>query len=304
MSTFSAALLDDFAAAGLDADDVARVVRMALREDLAFGADVTTQTTVPADLVVTADVVARSAGVIAGVPVAKAVLAMVDAHRFTLQVTRPDGDRIRVGDSVMTISGPARALLTAERVLLNLLTHLCGVATLTRSWVDEVAGTGAAVRDTRKTTPGLRLLEKYAVRCGGGTNHRFGLGDAALLKDNHLAAAGGIKPAVTALRGVAPDLPLEVECDDLQQVAEALEVGVSVVLLDNMTLDETRSAVAMASPGSGIQFEASGGLTLDRARDVAATGVHFLAVGALTHSASALDLGLDLRTVEWPTTAS
>ena len=168
------------------------------------------------------------------------------------------------------------------------------MATLTGRWVDAVAGTGAAIRDTRKTTPGLRALEKYAVRCGGGVNHRMGLGDAALIKDNHVAAAGGLTAAVDAVRSAAPDIALEVECDTLDQVREALAAGVELVLLDNFGLEQTRQAVAMVR-GTGIRLEASGGLTLDRAREVAATGVDFLAVGALTHSAPVLDLGFDLR---------
>jgi nicotinate-nucleotide pyrophosphorylase (carboxylating) len=192
------------------------------------------------------------------------------------------------------VHGPARSLLTAERTALNLIGHLSGVASLTRRWVDAVAGTGAAIRDTRKTTPGLRVLEKYAVRCGGGVNHRMALGDAALVKDNHVAAAGGITAAVGAVRAHAPGVALEVECDTLDQVREAVAAGVELVLLDNFSLDDTRAAVALVR-GSGVRLEASGGLTLDRAEGVAATGVDYLAVGALTHSAPVLDLGFDLR---------
>jgi nicotinate-nucleotide pyrophosphorylase (carboxylating) len=192
------------------------------------------------------------------------------------------------------VSGPARSLLTAERTALNLISHLSGIASLTRRWVDAVEGTGAAIRDTRKTTPGLRALEKYAVRCGGGVNHRMGLGDAALVKDNHVAAAGGITAAVEAVRAHAPAVPLEVECDTLDQVREALAAGVALVLLDNFDLAETAAAVDLGR-GSGCRLEASGGLSLDRAKEVAATGVDYLAVGALTHSAPVLDLGFDLR---------
>jgi nicotinate-nucleotide pyrophosphorylase (carboxylating) len=192
------------------------------------------------------------------------------------------------------VSGPTRALLTAERTALNLVGHLSGVASLTRRWVDAVDGTGAAIRDTRKTTPGLRALEKYAVRCGGGLNHRMALGDAALVKDNHVAAAGGIRAAVDAVRTHAPDIPLEVECDTLDQVREAIDAGVELVLLDNFSLEDTRTAVALARP-AGVRLEASGGLSLERAYEVAATGVDYLAVGALTHSSPVLDLGFDLR---------
>jgi nicotinate-nucleotide pyrophosphorylase (carboxylating) len=177
---------------------------------------------------------------------------------------------------------------------LNLLGRLSGVATTTRAWVDAVEGTGAAIRDTRKTTPGLRALEKYAVRCGGGVNHRMGLGDEALVKDNHVAAAGGVAAALAAVRAAAPGMPVEVECDTVEQVREAVAAGAPLLLLDNMTLEQTREAVALAR-AAGVRLEASGGLTLARARQVAETGVDYLAVGALTHSAPVLDLGLDLR---------
>jgi nicotinate-nucleotide pyrophosphorylase (carboxylating) len=178
--------------------------------------------------------------------------------------------------------------------LLNFLTHLSGIATATRAWADALSGTGCAVRDTRKTTPGLRQLEKYAVRCGGGQNHRMGLGDAALIKDNHVAAAGGIAAAIRAVRAATPGLPLEVECDSLAQVGEALEAGAGLILLDNMGLAELRAAAAMAGRYPSVRLEASGGLRLEGAGAVAQTGVDFVAVGALTHSSAALDLGLDL----------
>ena len=197
---------------------------------------------------------------------------------------------------MLRVSGPAVAVLGAERTMLNFLTHLSGVATATRAWADAVAGTGAVIRDTRKTTPGLRLLEKYAVRCGGGENHRMGLGDAALIKDNHVAAAGGVARAVAAVRAAAPGVPLEVECDTLAQVREALAAGARFLLLDNMPAATMRAAVAVARRYDGVRLEASGGLTLAAAREVAATGVDYLAVGALTHSSPALDLGLDFLT--------
>ena len=207
---------------------------------------------------------------------------------------RADGDRIDAGTEVLRIRAPLRELLGAERTLLNFLTHLSGIATATRAWADALAGTGCAVRDTRKTTPGLRQLEKYAVRCGGGVNHRMGLGDAALIKDNHVAAAGGIAAAIAAVRAAAPGLPLEVECDTLAQVREALDAGARLILLDNMDLADLRSAAAMARRYPLARLEASGGLRLEAARAVAQTGVDFVAVGALTHSSPALDLGLDL----------
>lgn len=279
---------------GLDPDDVLRVVRLALDEDLAFGPDVTTTSTVPAAATATGEIVPRSPGVLAGVHVAAAVFDVVGGRDVDIRVAAADGDRIAPEQAVLAVSGPTRALLTAERTALNLIGHLSGVATLTGAWVEAVAGTGAAIRDTRKTLPGLRALEKYAVRCGGGVNHRMALGDAALVKDNHVATAGGITPAVEAVRAAAPDIPLEVECDTLDQVREAIAAGVQLVLLDNFSTADTRTAVELVR-GTGVRLEASGGLSLERAREVAATGVDYLAVGALTHSAPVLDLGFDLR---------
>jgi nicotinate-nucleotide pyrophosphorylase (carboxylating) len=279
---------------GLDPAEVERVVRLALDEDLALGPDVTTLATVPEDAAATGDVVPRTAGVLAGATVAAAVFDLVGGA--DVQITRhaDDGTATEPGRAVLTVSGPTRALLTAERTALNLIGRLSGIASLTHDWVVAVEGTGAAIRDTRKTTPGLRMLEKYAVRCGGGVNHRMALGDAALVKDNHVAAAGGIAAAVDAVRRHAPEIPLEVECDTLAQVREAIAAGVELVLLDNFSLADTRAAVALAGP-AGVRLEASGGLSLDRAHEVAATGVDYLAVGALTHSAPVLDLGFDLR---------
>ncbi|MFD2093253.1 carboxylating nicotinate-nucleotide diphosphorylase [Blastococcus deserti] len=280
--------------AGLVPGEVVRVVRRALEEDLALGPDVTTESTVPAGAHATGDVVPRTSGVLAGVPVAAAVFDLVGGPGTAIRMHSADGAAAEPGRAALTVAGPARSLLTAERTALNLIGRLSGVATLTRRWVAAVEGTGAAIRDTRKTTPGLRALEKYAVRCGGGRNHRMALGDTALVKDNHVAAAGGITAAVDAVRAHAPGVALEVECDTLDQVREALAAGVELVLLDNFSLDDTRAAVALAR-GSGARLEASGGLSLERAREVASTGVDFLAVGALTHSAPVLDLGLDLR---------
>jgi nicotinate-nucleotide pyrophosphorylase (carboxylating) len=282
-------------AAGVDPADAERIVRTAFEEDLRYGPDVTTGATVPAGLVGTADVVARQGGVVAGVAVAMAVLDVAGLPLDGVTVHRADGCRLDPGDVVLSIRAPVRGLLGAERTLLNLMTHLSGIATATRAWVDAVAGTGCVVRDTRKTTPGLRLLEKYAVRCGGGANHRLGLGDAALVKDNHVVAAGGIVPAIEAVRAAAPGIPLEVECDTLPQVVEALAAGCDLILLDNMGLDELRAAVGLVRGRPGVRLEASGGLRLDSARAVAETGVDYVAVGALTHSSFALDLGVDLR---------
>ena len=288
-------------AAGLDPRDAERVIRGALAEDLRYGPDVTSAATAAPGAEAVAEVVARGAGVLAGLPVA---LAVLDAAGIAVSVAAgiagsaealaADGDRIGAGSAVLRVKAPLRELLGAERTLLNFLTHLSGIATATRAWADALAGTGCAVRDTRKTTPGLRQLEKYAVRCGGGLNHRMGLGDAALIKDNHVAAAGGITAAIKAVRAAAPNLPLEVECDDLPQVREALEAGVELILLDNMGLTALRAAVGLARGYPSVKLEASGGLHLDQARAVAQTGVDFVAVGALTHSSPALDLGLDL----------
>jgi nicotinate-nucleotide pyrophosphorylase (carboxylating) len=281
-------------AAGLDPAEVERVVRRALEEDLAFGPDVTTLATVSPAARATGDVVPRTAGVLAGITVAAAVFEMVGGPAVDVVLSAEDGEPAEPGRAVLTATGPTRSLLTAERTALNLIGRLSGIATATRCWVDAVAGTGTAIRDTRKTTPGLRALEKYAVRCGGGQNHRMALGDAALVKDNHVAAAGGIAAAVAAVRTTAPGIPLEVECDTLDQVREAVDAGVQLVLLDNFGLDETSAAVALTR-GTGVRLEASGGLSLDRAHEVAATGVDFLAIGALTHSAPTLDLGFDLQ---------
>ena len=281
-------------AAGLDPGDTERAVRTALDEDFGYGPDVTSAATAAPGARAVAGVVARQPGVLAGLPVAFAVLDAAGVPPDGGEALRHDGDRIARGDEVLRIAAPLRGMLGAERTLLNFLTHLSGVATTTRQWADAVAGTGCAVRDTRKTTPGLRQLEKYAVRCGGGTNHRMGLGDAALVKDNHVAAAGGVAAAIRAVREVAPGLPLEVECDTLDQAREALAEGAGLILLDNMDLADLRAAVAQARRYPAAQLEASGGLRLETARAVAETGVDFIAVGALTHSSPALDLGLDV----------
>jgi nicotinate-nucleotide pyrophosphorylase (carboxylating) len=291
VSVLAAALAD----AGLDPGEVDRIVRTALEEDLRFGPDVTTAATVPAGAVATADVVARSHGVVAGLPVVLAVLDAAGLPVDAMVVVVPDGGTVGPGDVVATIRAPLAGLLGAERTLLNVLTHLSGIATATRAWVDAVAGTGCVVRDTRKTLPGLREIEKYAVRCGGGVNHRMGLGDAALIKDNHVIAAGGITEAIRAVRRTAPDTSMEVECDTLAQVDEAIAAGADLILLDNMAPADQRAAVDAGASYPGVRFEASGGLRIQNVAEVAATGVHFVAVGALTHSSPALDLGLDLR---------
>lgn len=276
--------------AGLDPDYVEEIARRTVAEDLAGGLDVTSVATVPAEATGTAAFVPRTAGVVAGIGVAMACLDAVGDVRF--EHIGADGP-VSAGERVLVVHGPIRTLLTGERSALNLLCHLSGVATLTAAWVAAVEGTGARIRDTRKTTPMLRAMEKAAVVVGGGFNHRMGLSDAALVKDNHVLAAGGVAAAFEAVRREFPGVDVEVECDTVAQVAEVLAAGADLVLLDNMTLDQLREAVALCRP-NGVRTEASGGLTLERARAVAETGVDFLSIGALTHSAPVLDLGMDL----------
>jgi nicotinate-nucleotide pyrophosphorylase (carboxylating) len=280
-------------AAGLDPAHVDDIARRGLAEDLNGGVDVTSEATVPADHRCAAELVARAGGVVAGLPVAAAVLELAGDGTVGVEPRVSDGDRVRGGQLLARATGPTRALLTGERTALNLLGRLSGIATLTRRWVDAVEDTGAAVRDTRKTTPGLRALEKYAVRCGGGVNHRRSLADAALVKDNHVAAAGGVAEAFRRVRETFPGVPVEVEVDTVEDAVSAVEAGADLVLLDNFDVADLRRAVAAV--GGRARLEASGGLTLDTARAVAECGVDFLAVGALTHSAPALDVALDLR---------
>ena len=292
--TLNAMVAKHLLAAGLDPGDTEQTVRGALAEDLRYGPDVTSAATAAPGARAVAGVVSRQPGVLAGLPVALAVLDAAGIRPAAAEPLRTDGDLIGAGTEVLRIHAPLRELLGAERTLLNFLTHLSGIATTTRTWVNAVSGTGCAVRDTRKTIPGLRQLEKYAVRCGGGLNHRMGLGDAALIKDNHVLAAGGVARAIDAVRAAAPKLPMEVECDDLAQVGEALAAGAELILLDNMGVADLRAAVDLAKVYPSARLEASGGLRLDTARAVAETGVHFISVGALTHSSPALDLGLDV----------
>jgi nicotinate-nucleotide pyrophosphorylase (carboxylating) len=283
-------------AAGLDPGEVEAVVNRALAEDLGDGVDVTSLATVPFDLEGVADFVARDSGVVAGLGVVAAVLEIVSDDSVLVEHTVSDGDAVAAGDVLLSARALVRALLTAERTALNVLCHLSGIATQTRRWVDAVQGTDAQILDTRKTTPGLRALEKYAVRCGGGTNKRMGLYDAALIKDNHVLAAGGVAAAFRAVRELFPDIEVQVECDDLDQVREAIDAGATFLLLDNMDVADLAAAVEVA--GGRVELEATGGLTLDRAPAVAATGVDYLSVGALTHSAPVLDIGVDLRAAE------
>ena len=284
-------MLDD---ARLDPKDLESLVLAAIEEDLDGGVDVTTVATVPPDQRATLDLVARSAGVAAGIPVAAAVFMAVsgdDDLDITFGVG--DGDRVEPGDVLLSVTGLTHELLRAERPALNMLGHLGGIATLTRAWADAIGGTKASIRDTRKTTPGLRKLEKYAVRCGGGQNHRMSLSDAARVKDNHVLAAGGVAAAFEAVRAMFPEVPVEVEVDSMEQLDEVLAAGADLVLLDNFTPADMAAAVQRTA--GRARLEASGGLSLVNAAEVAATGVDYIAVGALTHSAPVLDIGADLR---------
>lgn len=269
-----------------------RVVARALTEDLAGQSDLTSTLTVPVGTRGRALLVAREPGVVAGLELIKGVCAQVD-HRLTVEVTHFDGDAVSRGTVLAELEGPLRTLLTAERTLLNIVCHLSGIATRTRAFADALQGTGCVVRDTRKTTPGLRILEKHAVSVGGGANHRIGLYDAVLVKDNHVAAAGGIAAAARAALDGAPEgVHVQVEVTSVAEAEEAMAEGVTDLLLDNFTPDELRDAVAAIAGRAAV--EASGGITLATARDYADAGADRLAVGALTHSAPSLDLALDV----------
>jgi nicotinate-nucleotide pyrophosphorylase (carboxylating) len=272
------------------AEAIEHAVRAALAEDVGTG-DVTTEATVSRDAVATAELLLKEPGVVCGLWLAEEVFRALDPGlRFEALVA--EGAQLDAPAPVARVTGAARAILTGERVALNFVGRLSGIATLTRRYVDAVAGTGAAILDTRKTTPGLRALEKHAVACAGGRNHRFGLDDGVLVKDNHLRAAGSIAAAVTGARETT-DLPIEVECETLEQVGEALAAGVEAILLDNMSLDDLRAAVALVA--GRARLEASGGITLETVRSVAETGVDEISVGALTHSARSLDVSLEVR---------
>jgi nicotinate-nucleotide pyrophosphorylase (carboxylating) len=267
------------------------LVKAALAEDLAGGVDVTSVATIAADAELQAEFVARESGVVVGIEMAKAVLTEVGVAG--IEVLVQDGASVKAGDVLIKVTGNARAILLAERTALNFLGHLSGIATLTNQWIKAIAGTKCEIRDTRKTTPGWRELEKFAVHMGGGTNHRMSLSDAALIKDNHIAAAGGVKAAFNAVRSAFPTAPIEIEVDSLEQLAEVLPLKPDLVLLDNMTPEQCRAAVSLVA--GQTKLEASGGITLDKARSYAETGVDFLAIGALTHSAKNFDIGLDVR---------
>jgi nicotinate-nucleotide pyrophosphorylase (carboxylating) len=270
---------------------IAPIVRAALAEDLGRAGDITAQACVPADARLTADFVARRGGVVAGLSCIRLALAELDPAASYDPLT-VDGGVVPAGTTLARVSGNARAILTAERTALNLLGRLCGIATLTQDYVDAVAGTKARITDTRKTTPGLRALEKYAVRCGGGVSHRFGLDDAILIKDNHIAACGSVGEAVRRAKAFAGHLvKVEVEVDSLVQLQEALAHDPDVIMLDNFSLADLREAVETVA--GRVVLEASGGVTLETVRAIAETGVDVISVGALTHSAKVLDIGLD-----------
>jgi nicotinate-nucleotide pyrophosphorylase (carboxylating) len=280
---------------GLEPELVQALVDLAISEDLMGGTDVTSLATIPEIQISELDLVTRSPGVIAGINIAALVFLSVANKKIEIELCVEDGKKVDTKTCLLTAKGSTIDLLTAERTALNFLGHLSGIATTTNKWVKEISGTNAKVRDTRKTTPGLRLLEKYAVKAGGGTNHRMSLNDQALIKDNHIVASGSIKSAVEKVKDKFPELEFEVEVDNLDQLSEALAVDAKLILLDNFNNDDLKKAVVLVNKKA--KLEASGGITLENARKIAETGVDFLAVGALTHSAPVLDIGGDLRTV-------
>jgi len=280
---------------GLEPELVQALVDLAISEDLMGGTDVTSLATIPETQISELDLVTRSPGVIAGINIAALVFLSVANKKIEIELCVEDGKKVDAKTCLLTAKGSTIDLLTAERTALNFLGHLSGIATTTNKWVNEISGTNTKVRDTRKTTPGLRLLEKYAVKTGGGTNHRMSLNDQALIKDNHIVASGSIKNAVEKVKDKFPELEFEVEVDNLDQLNEALAVNTKLILLDNFSIDDLKKAVLAVSKKA--KLEASGGITLENARKIAETGVDFIAVGALTHSAPVLDIGGDLRTV-------
>lgn len=280
---------------GLEPELVQALVDLAISEDLMGGTDVTSLATIPEIQISELDLITRSPGVIAGINIAALVFLSVASKKMDIELCVQDGKKVEANTCLLTAKGSTIELLTAERTALNFLGHLSGIATTTNKWVNEISGTNAKVRDTRKTTPGLRLLEKYAVKAGGGTNHRMSLNDQALIKDNHIVASGSIKSAVEKVKDKFPELDFEIEVDNLDQLNEALAVDAKLILLDNFSIEELKKAVVAVNKKA--KLEASGGITLENARKIAETGVDFLAVGALTHSAPVLDIGGDLRTV-------
>lgn len=289
-------LIAELTLAGLEPRAVYDHIVIALEEDLPDGApDITTESTIPESTMARGDFGAREKGVVAGLGIAAMAFHVVMGDDVVIQNRLPDGTHVAPGDVVMTVSGPARGLLTAERTALNFATHLCGIATATSHWVAAIEGTNAKMLDTRKTLPGWRALQKYAVRCGGGLNYRFSLSDMAMVKDNHVVAAGGIVEAFEAVRAAYPEVAIEVEVDDLDGLKLVLDAGCRRILLDNMSTATMAEAVAINA--GRAELIATGGITLERAREVAETGVDFLSVGALTHSVTVFDIGLDLESL-------
>ncbi len=280
---------------GLEPELVQALVDLAISEDLMGGTDVTSLATIPETQISQLDLVTRSAGVIAGIDIASLVFLSISDKKIELEKCVNDGSVVEARTCVLSARGETVDLLTAERTALNFLGHLSGIATFINNWVKEISGTGAKIRDTRKTTPGLRLLEKYAVRAGGGTNHRMSLNDQALIKDNHIVAAGSIKKAIEKVKDKFPELAFEIEVDNIDQLVEALSANAELILLDNFSIEDLKKAVVLVNKKA--KLEASGGITFENARKIAETGVDYLAVGALTHSAPVLDIGGDLRTV-------
>jgi nicotinate-nucleotide pyrophosphorylase (carboxylating) len=280
---------------GLEPELIQSLVDLAISEDLMGESDITSLSTIPETQISELDLVSRKSGVIAGIDVASLVLLSIGQGKIEINQKVKDGQKIDAQTCILTAKGPSIDLLTAERTALNFLSHLSGIATITNKWVEEVADTKAKIRDTRKTTPGLRVLEKYAVRVGGGINHRMSLSDQALIKDNHIVAAGSITKAIQKVTDKYPEKILEVEVDNLSQLNEVLELKVSLILLDNFSLIDLSEAVKVVN--GKVKLEASGGITFENAHKIAVTGVDYLAVGALTHSAPVLDIGGDLRTV-------
>ncbi len=286
----SASLVNELEAQRLDISEIENLIASAFAEDIKDGDDKTTIATIAESQVSTARMRARKGGVVAGVHLAGAVFENVGLTQ--IKYFKRCGDAVDAGETILEVTGNTRNILRSERIALNFISHLSGIATLTKKWVDEIAGTGAVIRDTRKTTPGLRQLEKFAVRIGGGENHRMNLSDGAIIKDNHIAAAGSITEAIVKVRNTFPGMPVEVEVDSLEQLKEALQSNPEIVLLDNMSIEMTKAAVELTKNTKTL-LESSGGLALTNVRSYAETGVDYLAIGALTHSAPILDIGLD-----------
>ena len=279
----------------LEPELIKALIDLAISEDLMGGSDVTSLSTIPETQKSQLDLVSRKEGLVAGIDVASLVFYAIGKGQIQIEQKVKDGEKVNANTTLLSVIGPTIDLLTVERTALNFLSHLSGIATMTNKWVREIENTKAKVRDTRKTTPGLRVLEKYAVRCGGGLNHRMSLNDQALIKDNHIVAAGSISKAISKVKDKFPELELEIEVDNLDQLKEVLTTDVKLILLDNFSLEDLKKAVELTQ--TKVKLEASGGITFENARKIAQTGVDYLAVGALTHSAPVLDIGGDLRTI-------